>query len=86
MNIGCQEDHSSTRTHQPPNPYSLCVRERLRNLKAESPSKNCVSGMVPATVSRLNHPRDMAFVGLAGVYKDYGGRGGHQADGTRAVC
>lgn len=64
-------DHSSDETHQPPNPYSLCVRESSRNLKAESPSKNCVSGMVPATESRLNHPLDM--VPLVGLTQGVGG-------------
>jgi hypothetical protein len=38
------------------NPYNLCVLDSPRNLKAESPSKYCVSGTVPLAASRLNQP------------------------------
>ena len=34
------------------------MRVSPRALNAESPSKNCVSGIVPAADSRLNHPLD----------------------------
>ena len=40
-------------------PYNLVVLDKPRNLKAESPSKNCVSGIVPPAVSRLNQPLGM---------------------------
>jgi hypothetical protein len=43
-------------THHPMNPYNLCVLDSARNLNAESPSKNCVSGMAPFADSRLNQP------------------------------
>ena len=33
-----------------------CMRVKPRNLNAESPSKNCVSGMAPPAASRLNQP------------------------------
>lgn len=35
------------------------MRVRPRELNAESPSKNCVSGMVPPTASRLNQPFEL---------------------------
>lgn len=38
------------------NPYNRCVLVRPRKLNAESPSKNCVSGMTPPAASRLNQP------------------------------
>lgn len=38
------------------NPYNLCVLDNPRKLNAESPSKNCVSGMTPPAASRLNQP------------------------------
>lgn len=53
-------DHS--RTHHAPKPYSRCVRDNPRNLKAESPSKNCVSGSAPVAASRLNHPLEAIAV------------------------
>jgi len=38
------------------NPYNLVVLDKPKNLNAESPSKNCVSGTTLAPASRLNHP------------------------------
>lgn len=38
------------------NPYNLVVFDRPKNLNAESPSKNCVSGTTLVPASRLNHP------------------------------
>lgn len=44
-------------------PYSRVVRDRLRNLKAESPSKKDVSGTtLDPPASRLNHPLPGAIV------------------------
>lgn len=43
-------------THQPINPYNLVVRDSPRNLNAESPSKNCVSGTPMPADSRLSQP------------------------------
>jgi len=41
---------------QPINPYNLVVRDSPRNLNAESPSKNCVSGTPMPADSRLSQP------------------------------
>lgn len=49
------------KTYHPTKPYNRCVRVRPRNLNAESPSKNCVSGMTPPAASRLNQPLDAAI-------------------------
>jgi len=48
-------------THQPMKPYKRVVFDKLRNLKAESPSKNDVSGtiLLEPPASRLNHPFGM---------------------------
>ena len=43
-------------THQPINPYNLCILVKPKNLNAESPSKNCVSGIALVADSRLSHP------------------------------
>lgn len=48
--------HPMRDTHHPMNPYNRCVLVRPRKLNAESPSKNCVSGMTPPAASRLNQP------------------------------
>ena len=45
-----------TKTYHPMNPYNRVVLDNPRDLNAESPSKNCVSGMTLVADSRFNHP------------------------------
>lgn len=42
--------------HHPMKPYNRWVLDSPRNLNAESPSKNWVSGIAPLAASRLNQP------------------------------
>ena len=43
-------------TYQPTNPYNLCFLVNPRNLNADSPSKNWVSGIALPADSRFSHP------------------------------
>jgi len=61
---------------QPMKPYKRVVFDKLRNLKAESPSKNDVSGtiLLEPPASRLNHPFGMTKYYLRVIHKVFRSR------------